>query len=394
MNKNVWYQQGNDYIPGEEITYSKEKLPIGVYEIRVNPMTGATYLHQIYDKFQFPYKVYGLERKFIDWVLKSYKNTNKNLGVLLNGIKGTGKTVTAEILANELELPIIIVERPMGGLTSFLNSIQQDVTLFFDEFEKNFSAKDEDGEHDDSRSADGHLLTIMDGVLGNGFKKVFLLTTNQRHINDNLIGRPGRLRYAKQFENLKLEVIFEIVDDILEKPEFRAVIIEYVSKLEIITIDIVKAIVNEVNVHDAKPEEFKDFFNVPISEELCNVLSLPNRKKTSISDNAAKRKSRRGAKVIVQNEVVSASNSEMPVLTKLRFKEVNVEPKYFTKEDVGNWVTINGGREYEILEVIDFNTIEIKDTDRWDQVTGKHLTDVWKIERTQPRHAAFNKFTF
>ena len=67
------------------------------------------YLEEYAPEFHFDFKVYGLEHDFIDHVMKTFENTTSNLGILLNGTKGTGKTVTAKILANKMNLPVIIV---------------------------------------------------------------------------------------------------------------------------------------------------------------------------------------------------------------------------------------------------------------------------------------------
>lgn len=72
-------------------------------------MTGY-HLDRYADKFVFPYKMYGLQNEFIDHVIKTYHATEGNLGIMLTGTKGTGKTVTAKELANKLNLPIIIVK--------------------------------------------------------------------------------------------------------------------------------------------------------------------------------------------------------------------------------------------------------------------------------------------
>ncbi len=64
-----------------------------------------------------------------------------NMGVLLNGVKGTGKSVTAKLICNELKnfLPIIIVDKAYEGLPQFISKIQQEVIIFIDEFEKVFT---------------------------------------------------------------------------------------------------------------------------------------------------------------------------------------------------------------------------------------------------------------
>lgn len=115
--------------------------------------------------------MYGLQNEFIDHVIKTYHATEGNLGIMLTGTKGTGKTVTAKELANKLNLPIIIV-KDMGdhnqSMIEFLSGIEGDCILFLDEFEKNFS------------ESDSTILQIMDGVYNSKYRKVFLLMPSMR----------------------------------------------------------------------------------------------------------------------------------------------------------------------------------------------------------------------
>lgn len=50
-----------------------ESLPVGIYSISLT-MTGY-HLDKYADKFVFPYKMYGLQEDFIDYVIKTYSNT-------------------------------------------------------------------------------------------------------------------------------------------------------------------------------------------------------------------------------------------------------------------------------------------------------------------------------
>lgn len=220
-------------------------------------MTGY-HLDKYADKFVFPYKMYGLQEDFIDHVIKTYNNTEGNLGIMLTGTKGTGKTVTAKELANKLNLPVIIV-KDMGdhnqSMIEFLSGIEGDCVLFLDEFEKNFS------------ESDSTILQIMDGVYNSKYRKVFLLTTNAMSINENMVGRPSRIRYVKKFENLDLKVVNEYLDDALEVPEARQDLLDFIDSLTISTIDILKTIVNEVNIHGIEGlKKAKSFFNVVTNE--------------------------------------------------------------------------------------------------------------------------------
>jgi hypothetical protein len=215
------------------------------------------------DTFGFNYKIYGMDSKFINHTLKTYENTNDNLGVLLSGVKGSGKTVTAKLIANRLKLPVLVVPTDFkSALPNFINNIKQDIIVFIDEYEKIY-AQDP-----------GSLLTAMDGVLNNGSRRVFLLTTNELTINSNMIQRPGRIRYLKKYDDLGIDVITEIVDDMLVHTELRATTIEFISTLEIITVDIVISIIEEVNIHKEDPKEFEGFFNIAKGASRYNVFEV------------------------------------------------------------------------------------------------------------------------
>lgn len=256
MSKQIWLQDGNVFSQGSATTVSHpEGLPKGVYEVKVS-MTGF-YLSKIAESFTFDYKLYGLNQKFIDYVLKTYENTTGNLGVLLDGIKGTGKTVTAKELCNNLQLPVILVQS-MGDsndkLIKYLSTtINFDCIFFFDEYEKEFK-----------NSSD--VLSFMDGTYNSIYRKIFLLTTNELNVDPNLLGRPSRIRYKKSFNNLSEEVTREILNDILEDKTAIEKVIELTHSMNIITIDLIKAIATEINIHgvEALPD-IKETFNIEFS---------------------------------------------------------------------------------------------------------------------------------
>ena len=168
------------------------------------------------------------------------------------------KTVTAKELANKLNLPVIIV-KSMGennqDMIEFLSGIEEDCIFFLDEFEKNFE------------ESDSTVLQIMDGVYNSNYRKIFLLTTNQMRVNKNLIGRPSRIRYIKNFGDLDLKIVNEYLDDTLKIPEARQELIDFIDSLSISTIDILKTIVDEVNIHGAEGlKRAKEFFNIEARE--------------------------------------------------------------------------------------------------------------------------------
>jgi hypothetical protein len=228
-----------------------------VYSIGIDEM-GRFFLTKKSNGYKFDYKLYGLETDFINRVVKTYSKTQGNLGILLNGIKGTGKTVSSKLIATKINLPIIIVDRKLDGVHTFLNTITQDITIFIDEYEKIYG--------DSSQ-----MLTIMDGALNSTYRRLFLMTTNELYVDRNIIERPSRVRYLKIFGNLKPDVVEEVVDDILEYTQFKKECITFISSLETITIDIIKAVINEVNIHEEAPSAFESVFNVKKIKGSYNV---------------------------------------------------------------------------------------------------------------------------
>lgn len=257
----VFLKRGSVYSQTEGNFRILDLLDNGIFQINQDPQTGELFLVRIADNFHFGFKLYGLDNRLITHVIDTYykQPVKRNLGVLLNGAKGTGKTVTAKVLSNELGLPVILCERPYPGLSNFLASINQDCIFFFDEFEKNFRMKCDDGED----CAGEDLLSIMDGVYNANHCHVFLLTTNELKVNDNLISRPSRIRYLKSFGDVvDKKILEEFIDDNLNYPEYKDEIMEFIDTLTMATIDIVKSIVEEVNIHNCGIASFKDFFNV------------------------------------------------------------------------------------------------------------------------------------
>lgn len=109
--------------------------------------------------------------------------------------------------------------------------------MLIDEAEKTFT-----------KDTDSCLLKMIDGVM-KGARKLFLLTTNELTLNVNLFGRPGRIRYIKEFGNLDPETINEFLNDSLKDQSKRENILSYIDLLEISTIDILRCVVDEVNIH-------------------------------------------------------------------------------------------------------------------------------------------------
>jgi len=227
-----------------------EEIPVGVYELIIT-MTGA-YLEKVSDNFEFNYKLYGVENEFIEHSMKSFATLTKNMGVLLCGLKGTGKTVTAKQLANLSGLPVILVTAGTINALSYFNDVPQPLCFFFDEFEKIIR-------QDDAQNM-SNVLSFVDGTITTQ-KHLMLFTSNTIKVNEYFIDRPGRIRYIKKFDSLGIDVVQEIVNDKLNNKEHAKDLIEWVTYFKFLTIDLLTSIIDEINIHDMSVKQFKDFFN-------------------------------------------------------------------------------------------------------------------------------------
>lgn len=263
-----WQQAGN-YFFLADITAQVPQLPIGIYSINSDAF-GNLSLELRSNEFTFAHKVYGKDSIFINRVLKTYHNTTSNLGVLLNGIKGTGKSVSAKLLCNQLQMPVIMVDSDYDNLVSFLTAIPQDVVVMLDEYEKIFG---------DS----GKLLGVMDGIDASRYRRTFILTTNESYINNNMLNRPSRLRYIKNYGNLDISIVREIIDDILIYPEFEDDLIMILKDMTHITIDLVISIIKEINIHKEPASEFAPIFNVDFKNPHFDIFEMDGKTEFAVN---------------------------------------------------------------------------------------------------------------
>ncbi len=251
----MWKQNGDTF---ENLPKGNEvgKLPVGVYTLNYGAF-GSMHLEKIKDSFKFPYKLYGKDT-FPSRVISTFNDSSNysNLGVMLTGIKGTGKSVDAAQICNLSKLPVVLIGENFDDgkdLVSYLSTVKQDLVIFIDEYEKIF------------KQSDG-LLSVMDGAQTTNARRLFLLTSNSLRVSEALLDRPSRIYYLKRYTNLHAAVIGEIVDDMLAYPKLRGAVVSYIGSLELITIDIVKTVLKEVNRFGEHPKQFQDILNVTVRD--------------------------------------------------------------------------------------------------------------------------------
>ena len=73
------------------------------------------------ENFKLPEKVYDIDKELRFLVKKSFEHNPTNLGVLLMGNKGQGKSFTAKLLCRDMNLPIVVINK---SIPNFINSFK------------------------------------------------------------------------------------------------------------------------------------------------------------------------------------------------------------------------------------------------------------------------------
>lgn len=231
------------------------KLPIGTWLMKFDELSGF-YLERQED-FKLPKKLYGKVKSLSDRFLTHYKNKEKNLGVWLDGLKGTGKSLLAKQICIDSNMPIVLITTGFTGadFEAFLAKLGECVVMI-DEFEKVYSNSSRDG-----KSSQDALLTILDGVFES--KKLFILTSNNSHkVSDAFLNRPSRIHYKLTYSGLSNDVIEEVIDDLLINKVYKESLMDLTSELGDVNMDMLVSILTEINLFNEPPSEVISLLNI------------------------------------------------------------------------------------------------------------------------------------
>lgn len=255
--KTKFAQIGRDIRFTDQPPVIHEDLPRGYYTVEIAPMTGELYLTEI-NEFDLPDRLYGDITSRADRAIRTFADRSGTTGMLLNGEKGSGKTLLGKLVAKRLhdeqDLSVIVLNKPLAGdaLGQFLQSIGRPFVLFLDEFEKVYSKTD-------NQNA---MLTILDGVYAS--KMMAIITTNSMGgIASPLIDRPGRMYYRMDYFGLDHEFVKGYAEDNLnDKSEVDALV--RLAMLTKLNFDQMQALVAEMNRFDESALDAIQFLNIAV----------------------------------------------------------------------------------------------------------------------------------
>lgn len=255
------------YITKQEINFISNNgivsntLPFGTYSIKTS-MERGIWLE--INEMTPPIDTVGLSQEARRIMNKTWKTSDGNCSIMLSGVSGNGKTRTAFNVANDLKLPVILIQGQSSNLIlDVLKHIENDVMLLYDEIEKHY-----DGENQVSSS---DLLLFLDG-LKTSTRIYHVFTGNEvEKLNKYFFNRPGRILFNFQFNSLKAEVAFDFIkNQITVTNEDR--LKEYLNRISDLSYDICQNIINIISRFGDDYVNVLNYLNVRIGETRYNLM--------------------------------------------------------------------------------------------------------------------------
>lgn len=243
----------------------EDSLKGGTYTISIDDK-GEFFLTQI-ENFTLPSKIYGSNTIYAEKIFTHFKTTPKISGALLQGLKGSGKTLAAKevcSLAYKEDIPVLVLNNSFAGtpFNNFIESITQPCIIFIDEFEKVYSYED------DLNS----FLTFLDGVVTS--HKLVLMTANTTNNLEYLLNRPGRVYYNIEYGTISNEIVLEYLADNLTYKDRTDDIVSFVESFNYFTIDMLTALVKEINRYNEDLETLQLLLNLKPDRDFMSASLL------------------------------------------------------------------------------------------------------------------------
>ena len=216
-----------------------------VYMLKGDAYGDIIYLEEDKD-FEFPSNYFEEDPEFIEKSINTFNKTEKlTTGILLSGLKGSGKTLMAKKIAVKSNLPIIVIDKEVraNDIEQFFSRITEPTCVIFDEIDKYWNTR--------------YLLGFLDGVKPTGKKLVICTCNDEDKIDEYLNDRCSRMRYKKTFSSLSVNVIESVIDAVIKDPAKAKDAASYISNtLKVVSYDNVIVFAEELKNYP--DESFED----------------------------------------------------------------------------------------------------------------------------------------
>lgn len=249
----------NEFIKIGENIVAKPKgadydlIPGKVYDLNWNRWEDSPIFKEN-GELNLPEKVYStkaddiFKKRIINYFNKAkYKNTT---GVMLAGVKGTGKTVMMKLLAKESGLPIIVVnpDYPEGKLIKFFKSFTTPVCVLFDEVEKNFKTE--------------YMLDFLDGVEKTAQKLVIMTCNDLSRVSQYMQDRCSRIRYLRRYSPDENAAFLPMLADDFGIKNKKEVVKFCKENIKLLSMDNIVSFMSEVKMLEDEDISLQEIINI------------------------------------------------------------------------------------------------------------------------------------
>lgn len=255
-----------------------DTLAPGVYTLEMS-MNGP-YLYKVADRYQVPSRVYGKAQTNAQRAIKAFEEREQSTGVLLSGLKGAGKTMTATLMGNmviDLGLPVIEVKSAIDPeVVEYVLTAVGKCAALIDEFGKLYNLKKNDSDKDDNNKDSGRVASLLSLFAGTTTSKRLMILTenNLAQINSFMLDRPGRVLYHFRHNSLDPEVIEGIGRDKNVPGSFIDDVVNACFMSPSASFDVINAVYDEYLRTPGTFTEVVQGMNVPMSSDTYRYAKL------------------------------------------------------------------------------------------------------------------------
>ncbi len=211
-------------------------------------------------KFNVPAKIYGRNTEYMNRIIGAWNRRAGSTGLLTYGLKGTGKSLLAEMLANysiDKGLPVLFIDNAvpvevLRGIITALILKAGPCMVYFDEFGKVYNIKEQE-----------ELLSLFSD---SEFRKVlFVLTENKKErLTKFIFDRPGRFLFKIKYEGMDAATVRAICQDQAVPPALIPELLQW-QRVHRLSMDMLLATITETTMCNTPLEFWKEMeiLNVP-----------------------------------------------------------------------------------------------------------------------------------